>query len=330
MSEPTYDVVAIGNAIVDVLSSVSHEFLAAEELPAGSMRLIDADRAVDLYAKMQGGREISGGAAANTLAGMQMLGSKTAFIGQVADDQLGAIYRHDLTSLGVRFDVPARPGDPPTARCLILVDPDGERTMNTFLGASQFLPAAAIDEALITDSRILLLEGYMWDPPEPRAAMRRAIGLARAAGVKVALATCADFCVHMHGGDFRSLINDGLIDILFVNEEEAGILEKSDPDAALETLARDVPLVVMTRSANGAVAVRGAERVAIPAEPVAEVKDTTGAGDIFAAGFLHGHTKGLGLDACLRMGAICAAEVISHYGARAEADLKALVAVKMA
>lgn len=329
MTEPAYDVVAIGNAIVDVLSSVSFAFLESEELPSGSMRLIDADRAVDLYAKMGAGREISGGAAANTLAGMQMLGSKTAFIGQVAQDQLGEIYRHDLTSLGVKFDVPARPGDPPTARCLILVAPDGERTMNTFLGASQFLPASAIDAALITSARVLLLEGYMWDPPEPRAAMRRAIEVARQAGVKVALATCADFCVHMHGPDFRALINDGLIDMLFVNEEEAGILEQSDPDAALESLARDVPLVVMTRSAKGAVAVQGAERVSVPAEPVAEVKDTTGAGDMFAAGFLHGHAQGLGLDACLRIGAVCAAEVISHYGARAETDLKALVAEKL-
>jgi len=329
VTSPAYDVVAIGNAIVDVIARVSDEFLEAEGLPSGSMRLIDADRAVELYGKMGPGQEVSGGAAANTLAGMTMLGSRTAFVGQVADDQLGAIYRHDLTSLGVKFDVPAREGEPPTGRCLILVAPDGERTMNTFLGASHYLPADAIDEDLIRSAGVLFLEGYMWDPPEPRAAMRRAIAVAREAGVKVALATCADFCVHMHRGDFRALIDEKLIDILFVNEEEAGILEQSDADAALETLAKDVPLVVMTRGPKGAVAVRGDERASVAAEPVDQVKDTTGAGDLFAAGFLHGHAKGEGLEECLRLGAICAGEVISHYGARPEADLKALAASKL-
>ena len=323
------DVLAIGNAIVDVIADADDAFLEREGLPRGSMRLIDADRAVELYERMGPGREISGGAAANTLAGLANLGARTAFIGQVADDQLRAIYRHDLRAAGVHFDTPARDGEPPTGRCLILVSPDGERTMNTLLGASHYLPAAAIDEAMVAGAGILLLEGYLWDPPEPRAAMRRAIEIARGAGRKVALATCADFCVHMHRADFRSLINDGLIDMLFANEEEAGILEGSDPDAAIESLGRDVPLVVVTRGERGAVAIRGAERAEIQPEPIDRVVDATGAGDLFAAGFLYGLVEGRGLQDCLRIGAIAAAEVISHYGARPEASLKALVAEKL-
>lgn len=330
MPQDQLDVLAIGNAIMDVIADADDAFLEREQLPPGSMRLIDAKRAVELYDRMGPGREISGGAAANTLAGLANLGASTALIAQVADDQLGAIYRHDLRSAGVRFETPAREGEPPTGRCLILVSPDGQRTMNTLLGASLHLPGAAIDEAQIASAKILLLEGYLWDPPEPRAAMRRAIEIARAAGNRVALATCADFCVHMHGKDFRQLIDDGLIDILLANEEEAGILEGSDPDAAIESLARDVPLLVVTRGDKGAVAVRGSERVEIAPEPVARVVDTTGAGDLFAAGFLYGEVNGRSLEDSLRIGAVAAAEVIAHYGARPETSLKALVAERLA
>ena len=328
MTAASLDVLAIGNAIMDVIADTDAAFLEREGLPAGSMRLIDAERAVDLYEKMGPGREISGGAAANTLAGLATLGARTAFVGQVANDQLGTIYRHDLRAAGVQFDTPEREGEP-TGRCLILVSPDGQRTMNTLLGASHYLPADAIDDALVASASILLLEGYLWDPPEPRAAMRRAINIARKAGRKVALATCADFCVHMHRGDFRSLINEGLIDMLFANEEEAAILEGSDADSAIESLARDVPLVVVTRGERGAVAIQNGERVEIKPEPVERVVDTTGAGDLFASGFLYGHVQGRGLEECLRIGAIAAAEVISHYGARPEADLKALVQQKL-
>lgn len=328
MTAASLDVLAIGNAIMDVIADTDAAFLEREGLPAGSMRLIDADRAVDLYEKMGPGREISGGAAANTLAGLATLGARTAFVGQVADDQLGTIYRHDLRAAGVQFDTPEREGEP-TGRCLILVSPDGQRTMNTLLGASHYLPAEAIDDDLVASASILLLEGYLWDPPEPRAAMRRAIDIARKAGRKVALATCADFCVHMHRGDFRSLINDGLIDMLFANEEEAAILEGTDAEAAIESLARDVPLVVVTRGERGAVAVQGGQRVEIQPEPIERVVDTTGAGDLFASGFLYGHVQGRALEDCLRIGAIAAAEVISHYGARPEADLKALVKQKL-
>jgi sugar/nucleoside kinase (ribokinase family) len=330
VTQATLDVLAIGNAIVDVLADTDNEFLEREGLPPGSMRLIDADRAVELYGRMGPGREISGGAAANTLAGLARLGARTAFIGQVADDQLGQIYRHDLNAVGVSFETPARAGDPPTGRCLILVSPDGQRTMNTLLGASHYLPADAIDETQVAGAGILLLEGYLWDPPEPRAAMRRAIEVARANGRRVALATCADFCVHMHGRDFRALIDDGLIDILLANEEEAAILEGTDDaEAAIASLGRDVPLVVVTRAERGAVAIRGAEREEIAAEPIDRVVDTTGAGDLFAAGFLFGEVQGRSLKESLRIGAIAAAEVISHYGARPEQDLKRLVAEKL-
>ncbi len=329
MTDTRLDVIAIGNAIVDVIANADHDFLERERMAPGSMRLIDAARAVELYAHMGPGREISGGAAANTLAGLANLGLKAGFIGQVANDQLGTIYRHDLRAAGVSFDVPAREGEPPTGRCLILVTPDGQRTMNTFLGASHYLPASSIDPDQIAAAKILFLEGYMWDPPEPRAAMRRAIELARGAGTTIAFGTCADFCVRTHRKDFRALINDGLIDILFANEEEAGILEDSTPAEAIDSLGRDVPLVVITRGPDGAVAIRNGERFEIAAEPISQVVDTTGAGDLFAAGFLAGHVQGRGIEDCLHMGAIAAAEVISHYGARPEADLKALVAAKL-
>jgi len=323
------DILAIGNAIVDVLANADEAFLARENMAPGSMRLIDAARAVELYERMGPGREISGGAAANTLAGAASLGLATGFIGQVADDQLGAIYRHDLRAAGVRFDVPAREGEPPTGRCLILVTPDGQRTMNTFLGASHYLPASAIDPDQIAAARVLFLEGYMWDPPEPRAAMRRAIEIARGSGVAIAFGTCADFCVRTHRKDFRALIDDGLIDILFANEEEAGILEDSDPASAIESLGRDVPLVVITRGPEGAVAIRNGERFEVAAEPVDKVVDTTGAGDLFAAGFLAGHVRGRSMPDCLAMGAVAAAEVISHFGARPEQSLKALVEAQL-
>lgn len=329
MTEPTLDVLAIGNAIVDVLADTSDKFLEREGMRPGSMRLIDADRAVELYGRMNPGREISGGAAANTLAGLASLGARTQFVGQVADDQLGTIYRHDLTAAGVAFTTPAREGEPPTGRCLILVSPDGQRTMNTLLGASHYLPSEAIDDELIASAKILLLEGYLWDPPEPRAAMRRAIAAARAAGRRIAFAICADFCVQTHRKDFRALIDDGLIDILFANEEEAAILEDSTPEDAIESLGRDVPLLVITRGPQGALAIHKGERVDIPALPIDKVVDTTGAGDLFAAGFLYGQVNGRSVEDSLRIGAIASWEVIAHYGARPEQSLKTLVEQKL-
>ncbi len=331
MTSPTYDVVAIGNAIVDILAQAEDSFIEEIGVAKGSMQLMFSPEEADaLYAKMGPGREVSGGSASNTVAGLAALGSKTAFIGQVADDQLGEVFAHDLRAAGVHFDTAVRPGQPTTARCLIFVTPDGQRTMNTFLGASQFLPASALDEQLIASGAILYLEGYLWDPEEPRAAMRKAIEIARANGRKVAFTLSDVFCISRHGDDFRKLIADGLIDILFANENELlALCGKEDFETAVQHVHGQVPVLVVTRSEQGAMALVGDERVEVPAEPIARLVDTTGAGDSFAAGFLHGQAQGRSVKDSLRLGALCAAEIIQHYGARAEVDLKALAAEKL-
>ncbi len=330
MTEPRYDVIAIGNAIVDVMAPCEESLIEELQLAKGGMSLLDADGARDLYKAMGPAKEISGGSAANTLAGLANLGAQCAFIGQVAKDQLGDVFTHDIRAAGIDFNTPARGGEPSTARCLIFVTPDGERTMNTFLGASQFLPPAALSEDAIRDAAVLYLEGYLWDPEEPRSAMRRAIEVARSAGRKVAFTASESFVIDRHGDDFRAMIDEGLIDILFVNHLELATLTGEDDfEAGVDALKDKVPTLVVTRSSDGAIAVSGAERVEVPAEPVDAVVDTTGAGDLFAAGFLSGHVKGESLQNCLTRGAVCAAEIISHYGARPEADLQALVAKRL-
>ncbi len=326
----TFDVIAIGNAIVDVMAPASDADIEQLGLAKGGMTLVDTARAQELYDAMGPAREISGGSAANTLAGLAALGARCAFIGQVADDQLGEVFAHDIRAGGIAFSTPARGQEPPTARCLIFVTPDGQRTMNTFLGASQHLPAAALDPAAIAAASVLYLEGYLWDPEEPRQAMRRAIEAARAAGRQVAFTLSDGFVIARHGDDFRALIDAGQIDILFANEHELAALTGCDDfHDGISQLAPKVGTLVVTRSENGAHAVSGGEHVQVAAEPVAHVVDTTGAGDLFAAGFLFGHVRGRPLAESLRMGAICAAEIISHYGARPEADLQALIAEKL-
>lgn len=330
MTEPRYDVIAIGNAVVDVIASCEEELIAELQLNRGGMTLLDEARADELYKAMPPAREISGGSAANTLAGLSTLGLQCAFIGQVADDQLGSVFRHDMRATGIDFDTQARSGEPATGRCLIFVTPDGERTMNTFLGAGQFLPAKALDEDLISSASILYLEGYLWDPEEPRAAMRRAIEVARAAGRKIAFTASESFVIDRHGDDFRAMINDGVIDILFVNEGELATLTgKDDFEAGVAAVAGKVPVLVATKGEHGAIAIAHGERAEVAAEPVEKVIDTTGAGDQFAAGFLSGYAKGAPLAQCLKRGAIAAAEVIAHYGPRPEADMKALMAAKL-
>lgn len=330
MTQPSLDVVAIGNAIIDVIANCEESLIEELGLARGGMMLIDAEQARSLYAAMGPALEVSGGSAANTLAGLAMLGAKCGFIGQVAQDQLGDVFAHDIRATGIQFSVPARAGDPPTARCLIFVTPDGQRTMNTFLGASQHLPAAALDEALIADAAVLYLEGYLWDPEEPRAAMRKAIAAARAAGRKVAFTPSETFVIDRHRADFLELINAGQIDVLFCNEHEmAALTQTEDFEAGLAALAPKIPTLVVTRSAEGAVAISQGARAQVAAEPIAKVVDTTGAGDLFAAGFLFGHVRGRTLADCLRLGAICASEIISHYGARPECDLEAFVAERM-
>lgn len=325
LNQPLLDVVAIGNAIVDVIAKADDAFIASHALPKGGMQLIDAETAEALYADMGAGMEVSGGSAANTLAGLAALGKKCGFIGQVRDDQLGQVFAHDIRALGIRFDTPARTQEPPTARCLVLVTPDAQRTMNTFLGASQHLPAAALDHDLIASASILYLEGYLWDPEQPRAAMRAAIDCARAAGRKVAFTLSDGFVIDRFRDDFMALIDRGLIDILFSNENEISALAgHEDFETAVAAIAPKVPVLVSTRSEHGAIAVVNGERFATAAVPVDEVIDTTGAGDLFAAGFLTGYIEGQGMESCLKLGAMAAAEIISHYGARPEADLVAL------
>jgi len=325
MPDPRLDVLCIGNAIVDVIANASDEFLHEEGLVKGSMRLVDAEEAERLYSHMGPAHQVSGGSAGNTAAGVAALGGRGAFIGQVAPDQLGDFYRHDLTAAGVEFITPSADVGSPTARSMILVTPDGHRTMNTFLGAAQHLPKSALDEEQIRNSAILYLEGYLWDPETPRYAMVRAIEVAREAGRKVAFTLSDMFCVDRHRDGFNRLLDERRIDILFANQAEiealAGVPHLK---SAVTAIAPKVETLVVTRSEDGALATRKGERADVPAVPIDELVDTTGAGDLFASGFLLGTARGQSLEQSLRLGAICAAEVIQHYGARPEKDLKAL------
>jgi sugar/nucleoside kinase (ribokinase family) len=325
MTDRRLDVLAIGNAIVDVIADADDAFLAREGMHKGAMRLIDQAEAERLYAAMGPARELSGGSAANTAAGVAALGLRAGFIGQLADDQLGEIFAHDIRSLGVEFNTPARSGIGATARCLILVTPDAQRTMNTFLGAAQMLGPDAVDPARVAAAKILYLEGYLWDPADPRAAMYKAMDAARAAGTRVAFTLSDSFVVERHRADLMKLLDERRIDILFANQVEAEALAQvPDADSAVAALRDKVDTLVVTRHEHGATATRAAERADVPAEPIRELVDTTGAGDLFAAGFLAGEARGLGLEQSLRLGAIAAAEVIQHYGARPEVDLRAL------
>jgi sugar/nucleoside kinase (ribokinase family) len=325
-----FDIVAIGNAIVDILAHAEETLIAELGLVRGGMQLVDAEQAERLYARMGQAVEISGGSAANTIAGMAVLGRSCAFIGQVANDQFGRVFSHDIRTLGVAFTTPPREGEPPTAQCLIFVTPDGQRTMNTFLGASQHLGIEALDTAMIEDSAVLYLEGYLWNADASRAAMAEAIATAKGAGRKVAFTLSDSFVIHGHRDEFLAMMAAGDIDILFANEAEILTLTGADDfEMAVADAAPRVPLLVVTRSEKGAIAVREGQRFAVPCEPVARVIDTTGAGDLFAAGFLAGQAEGRGIAESLTMGSVCAAEVISHMGPRPETDLKALVADRL-
>jgi sugar/nucleoside kinase (ribokinase family) len=327
VSNSRLDVLAIGDAVVDVIATADDSFLAEERLVKGSMQVLDAEGATRLYAKMSQARETSGGSAANTMAGIAAMGGRAGFVGQVADDQLGEIFSHDISALGVEFLTPPMSGGEPTGRCLILVTPDAQRTMNTFRGAAHQLSADALDEEQIRGAAILYLEAYLWRSEGPRAAMMEAIAIARGAGRQVAFTLSDIACIAPHRGDLLAMIEDGLIDILFANEAEIGVLaDLADRDAAVAAIRRKVPLLVVTCGADGALATDGERLVSVPIARLGRgVVDTTGAGDLFAAGFLVGRTRGKSLEESLRLGSIAAAEIISHFGARPEADLKDLI-----
>ncbi|MBA3668260.1 MAG: adenosine kinase [Sphingomonas sp.] len=326
MTSPKLDILAIGDAIVDVIASCDDAFLIEHNLPKGSMQLLTPAEADTLYAAMSTAREMSGGSAANSMAGIAAMGGSAAFIGQVAEDQLGMIFEHDMHALGVRFETPSIEGGPPTGRCLILVTPDGQRTMNTSPGASHELSVDALDPVLIASAQILYLEGYLWGPEKPRRAMLKAVEIAHESGREVAFTLSESVCIASRKEGFAKMIDGGGVDLLFANQDEAlQLTGRSDAEAAFNELKAKVGTLVVTRGAAGATAIRKGETISIPAAPVGQVVDTTGAGDLFAAGFLAARAKGAGLERCLWTGAIAAGEVIGHYGARPIADLKALV-----
>jgi sugar/nucleoside kinase (ribokinase family) len=326
VTSSSLDVVAIGDAIVDVIATCDDRFIAERGLTKSSMQLLTAEQADELYAAMGPAREVSGGSAANSMAGIAALGLNAGFIGQVADDQLGEIFAHDMLSLGVRFETPRMASPPPTGRCLILVTPDAQRTMNTCPGASHELTTDALDEDLIRSASVTFLEGYLWGPERPRAAMLRAAEIAHSAGRTVAFTLSESLCIGDRRAGVQQMIDQGVVDILFGNEDEIRHLTGcGDTPDCIAAIGPKVRTLVMTRGADGALAVENGSAVEIPAAPVDKVVDTTGAGDLFAAGFLSARCRGRDLRGCLEAGSRCAAEIISHFGARPETDLKQLV-----
>ena len=321
MAGSDFDVLCIGNAIVDVIARVEEEFVSRHGLVKGSMNLIDEARAEELYAGMGQAIEVSGGSAGNTAAGIASLGGKAAYFGKVKADQLGAIFRHDMRAQGVAFDTPAAEEGPATARSFILVTPDSERTMNTYLGACVNFTTRDVDRRVVEASAVTYMEGYLWDRPEAKEAFTLAARIARAAGRKTSITLSDSFCVERHRDSFLELIRND-IDIVFANETEIKSLYKTQNfDGAMKAIAKDCPIAVLTRSEKGCIVVKGNEVHASAAHPVDKVVDVTGAGDLFAAGFLYGFTNGKSLQESAQLGSLAAAEVISHIGARPEINL---------
>jgi sugar/nucleoside kinase (ribokinase family) len=329
MTEARFDVTAVGNAIVDVIAAADEALLLEHKLLKGAMSLIDATDAERLYGMMGPGRETSGGSAANTVAGIAALGGRAAYIGKVADDQLGDVFTHDIRAIGVTYDTPPLKEGLSTARCLIFVTPDAHRTMQTFLGATTQLGPEDVNMDYITSSRVVYLEGYLWDQPRAKQAMRDAAVKAHASGVKVSLTLSDAFCVDRYRDEFRDLV-ERHVDILFANETEIlSLYQVGMFDEALQHVRGHCEVAALTRSEKGSVVISGDEVHVIDAVPAVTVVDTTGAGDAYAAGFLYAYTRGCDLATCGRLGGAMAAEVISHYGARLEADVKALAATML-
>jgi sugar/nucleoside kinase (ribokinase family) len=325
MTSAAFDVLGIGNAIVDVISRADDAFLAQHALTKGSMMLIDEARAETLYAAMGSAIEVSGGSCGNTMAGVASFGGKGAYIGKVRNDQLGVVFGHDLKAIGVSFETTPATAGPSTARCLITVTPDAQRTMSTYLGACTGLGPNDIDTKRIGSAQVTYVEGYLWDAPEAKKAVLKAFDAAHAAGRLVSITLSDSFCVDRYRDEFRALIRDK-VDILFGNEAEIKSLYQVDSfDQAAEAVRKEAKIAALTRSEKGSVVIKGSETRAVPAAPVSKIVDTTGAGDLYASGFLHGFTHGKPLAECARLGGIAAAEIISHVGARPETPLKALV-----
>ncbi len=325
MTAARYDVLGLGNAIVDVITRADDGFLSTHDMRKGTMSLIDEARAAQIYDAMGPAVEISGGSAANTIVGAAGFGARAAFVGKIKDDQLGAAFAHDIRASGVAFDTAPAADGPSTGRCYVLVTPDGERTMNTFLGAAQDLHPRDIDPVTVASAAITYLEGYLWDPPHAKQAFIKAATIAHEANRLVALTLSDAFCVDRWRHEFLDLLRSGTVDLLFANENELrSLYQSADFDAALAALRADARFAVVTRSEKGCVVIEGANTIAAPAFPVSRVVDTTGAGDLFAAGFLFGLAGGASREKAAQLGALAAAEVISHIGARPEASLKVL------
>jgi sugar/nucleoside kinase (ribokinase family) len=330
MPNSRFDVVGVGSAIVDIIARCDEDFLSAYGLPKGHMRLVGADEADRLYSRMGPAVEVSGGSAANTCAGVASFGGRVGFMGRVANDSFGGIFGHDIRSIGVNFENGPAADGAPTARCLILVTPDGERTMSTYLGAAAEFCSDELQQDLIESARITYLEGYLFDPPAARAAFHEAARMAAAAGRKVALSLSDAFCVERHRAAFRSFIKGG-VDLVFCNESEAKALYETDSlDAACAALREECELAAVTLGAQGSRLLTADDVIDIPVEPVDHLVDTTGAGDLYAAGFLYGLAAGRDLRACGRLASIAAAEVVSHIGPRPEVSLSSLAGSKVA
>jgi sugar/nucleoside kinase (ribokinase family) len=327
MTEATFDVLGIGNAIVDVMARTEEDFLTAQKLAKGTMHLIDADRAVSLYDAMGPAIEASGGSAGNTAAGVASFGGRAAFIGKVADDTLGGFYRHDMHAAGVHFETVPLTGGAPTARSFILITPDGERTMNTYLGACRSLSPADIDPTVVGAAAITYLEGYLWDPPAAKEAFRAAAAAAHQAGRKVAITLSDPFCVDRFRDEFLGLIRSRTVDVVFANASELrSLYQTANLDAAVAAIRDDGALAAVTVGGDGAMIVTADGVTPVPATPVQSIADLTGAGDLFAAGFLFGYARGMALQDAARLGTIAAAEVIGHIGPRPALSLKRLAA----
>src|SRR6185436_6266117 len=325
MPDLKFDVLGIGNAIVDVIARAEDDFLVQQKMHKGGMALIDEARAEAIYDAMGPAVEISGGSAANTIVGVSGFDGRAAFVGKVKDDELGRAFAHDIRAAGVTFDTPPAADGPSTARCYVLVTPDGERTMNTYLGAAQDLHPNDVDPDVVTGAAITYLEGYLWDPPHAKEAFRKAASIAHGAGRKVALTLSDAFCVGRYRDEFLNLMRTGAVDLIFANESELkSLYETADFDTAVAALRKDVKLGVVTRSEKGCVVVSGDKNEAVEAAPIDRLVDATGAGDLFAAGFLVGLARHKDHRTAARLGALAAAEVIQHLGARPETSLQDL------